>query len=65
MTRGQDQTRDEVEPVMGEAGPLTRVHVRLAPVRSLFPVSSDRGNRPKPLYRYLTVGFVGCTFPCG
>jgi len=31
----------EVEHVIGKEGPVTRVHVRLAPVRSLFLVAAD------------------------
>jgi len=31
----------EVEHVIGKEGPITRVHVKLAPVRSLFLVAAD------------------------
>ena len=34
----------EVEHVIGKEGPVTRVHVKLAPVRSLFLVAGDTGN---------------------
>lgn len=33
----------EVEHVIGTEGPITRVHVKLAPVRSLFLVAGDSG----------------------
>ena len=33
----------EVEHVIGKEGPVTRVHVKLAPVRSLFLVAGDPG----------------------
>lgn len=33
----------EVEPGVGKEGPVTRVHVKLAPVRSLFLVAADTG----------------------
>jgi hypothetical protein len=33
----------EVEHVIGKEGPVTRVHVKLAPVRSLFLVAADTG----------------------
>jgi len=34
----------EVEHVVGKEGPVTRVHVKLAPVRSLFFVAADTGD---------------------
>ena len=34
----------EVEHVVGKEGPVTRVHVKLAPVRSLFLVTGDTRN---------------------
>ena len=37
----------EVEHVIGKAGPVTRVHVKLAPVRSLFLVAGETGNPTK------------------
>ena len=35
----------EVEHVIGKEGPVTRVHVKLAPVRSLFLVAADTENK--------------------
>jgi hypothetical protein len=37
----------EVEHVRGKAGPVTRVHVKLAPVRSLFLVAENAGRTAK------------------
>ena len=37
----------EVEHVVGQEGPVTRVHVKLPPVRSLFLVAVDTGNTTK------------------
>jgi hypothetical protein len=37
----------EVEHVLGKAGPITRVHVKLAPVHSLFLVAEDHATNLK------------------